>query len=93
MKVNFLGVGAQKAGTSALDAYLRMHPAICMATAKELHLFDDDRNFFQRALSGYADYHGQFAPGPATTLMGEITPIYMYWNDAPRRIWEYNPGI
>ncbi len=93
MKVNFLGVGAQKAGTSALDAYLRMHPALCMANVKEVHFFDDDRAFFQQAVSGYEGYHRQFAPTPATALVGEITPAYIYWNDAPRRIWQYNPAM
>jgi hypothetical protein len=93
VRVGFLGVGAQKAGTSALDAYLRMHPAVCMANVKEVHLFDDERTFFQRALSGYEAYHRQFAPTPATVLYGEITPAYMYWDAAPRRIWEYNPRM
>lgn len=93
MKVSFLGVGAQKAGTSALDAYLRAHPALCMSKIKEVHLFDDDQTFFQRALGGYAAYHGQFAPTSSAQLIGEITPAYMYWNDAPRRIWEYNPAM
>jgi hypothetical protein len=93
VKVNFLGVGAQKAGTSALDAYLRTHPALCMARVKEVHLFDDDQNFFKRALGGYADYHRHFAPTSGTQLLGEITPAYIYWNEAPRRIWEYNPAM
>ena len=93
MKVHFLGVGAQKAGTSALDVYLRSHPGLCMARMKELHLFDDDQNFFKRALGGYADYHRQFAPASSGQLVGEITPAYMYWNEAPRRIWEYNPAM
>src|SRR5690606_10116484 len=26
-------------------------------------------------------------------LHGEATPIYMYWRDAPRRIYQYNPAI
>lgn len=93
MKIDFLGVGAQKAGTSALDAYLRLHPALCMAKVKEVHLFDDDSGFARRALSGFADYHAQFAPTTATALCGEITPVYMYHTDAPRRIWEYNPAM
>jgi hypothetical protein len=93
VKVGFLGVGAQKAGTSALDAYLRTHPGLCLARVKELHLFDDDENFFKRALGGYADYHRQFAPTSAAQILGEITPAYMYWNEAPRRIWEYNPAM
>jgi hypothetical protein len=93
VKVGFLGVGAQKAGTSALDAYLRTHPGLCLGRVKELHLFDDDQNFFKRALGGYADYHRHFAPTSGTQLVGEITPAYMYWNEAPRRIWEYNPAM
>ncbi|HVN35608.1 MAG TPA: sulfotransferase domain-containing protein [Casimicrobiaceae bacterium] len=93
VKVNFLGVGAQKAGTSALDAYLRTHPALCMAKVKEVHLFDDDKSFFKRSLGGYAEYHTHFAPTSAAQIVGEITPAYMYWNEAPRRIWEYNPAM
>ena len=93
MKVGFLGVGAQKAGTSALDAYLRTHPSLCMAKVKEVHLFDDDQTFFQRTLGGYAAYHRLFAPVSSSQLIGEITPAYMYWNEAPRRIWEYNPAM
>ena len=93
MKVGFLGVGVQKAGTSSLDAYLRTHPGLCMAKVKEVHLFDDDRTYFKRTLDGYAAYHRQFAPTSSTQLIGEITPAYMYWNDAPRRIWEYNPAM
>jgi hypothetical protein len=93
MKVGFLGVGAQKAGTSALDAYLRTHPGLCMAKVKEVHLFDDDRNFVKRSLDGYAEYHRQFAPTSTAQILGEITPAYMYWNDAPRRIWEYNRAM
>jgi len=93
VKVGFLGVGAQKAGTSALDAYLRTHAGLCMAKVKEVHLFDDDQNYFKRALGGFADYHRHFAPTSSSQLVGEITPAYMYWNDAPRRIWEYNPAM
>jgi hypothetical protein len=93
MKVGFLDVGAQKAGTSVLDAYLRAHPALCKARMKEVHLFDDERTFHQRSLSGFDAYHRKFAPTPATALLGEITPAYMHWNDAPRRIWEYNRAM
>lgn len=93
MKVDFLGVGVQKAGTSALDAYLRQHPALAMARVKEVHYFDDETAFGRRPDAGHADYHRHFAPTVATALVGEITPSYMYWTDAPRRIWEYNPAM
>lgn len=93
MKVSFLGVGAQKAGTSALDTYLGTHPGLCMAKVKEVHLFDDDKTFFKRSVGGYAEYLRQFAPTSTAQLLGEVTPAYMYWNDAPRRIWEYNSAM
>ena len=43
MKVDFIVCGAQKAGTTALDAYLRAHPEIGMANWKEVHFFDFEK--------------------------------------------------
>lgn len=91
-KVDFLVVGAQKAGTTALDAYLRLHPEICMAKIKEVHFFDND-NYFANDKADYKAYHSFFDPLPSQRLLGETTPSYMYWLEAPRRIWEYNPDI
>lgn len=45
MKVDFLIVGAQKSGTSALDRYLREHGDIEMARRREVHFFDDEARF------------------------------------------------
>jgi hypothetical protein len=91
-KVDFLIAGTQKGGTSALDAYLREHPAICMANRKEVHFFDNERIFSQQEID-YAVYHALFSPRPLQKLLGEATPIYMYWYDAPRRIWQYNSAM
>lgn len=85
-------VGTQKGGTTTLDGYLRLHPAICMASKKEVHFFDDDR-YFVHGKVDYGAYHSFFDPRPSHRLLGETTPSYMYWLDAPRRIWEYNPDI
>ena len=41
MYPDFLGIGAQKAGTSWLHFNLRQHPGIWMAPLKEIHYFDD----------------------------------------------------
>jgi hypothetical protein len=41
MYPDFLGIGAQKAGTSWLNHNLRHHPGIWMPPVKELHYFDD----------------------------------------------------
>lgn len=91
-KVSFLVCGAQKAGTTTLDAYLRQHPGICMANHKELHYFDSD-NFFLYQHPNYRLYHDFFEPKTDQQIWGETTPIYMYWYSSPRRIWQYNPEM
>jgi hypothetical protein len=45
MLVNFLIVGTQKGGTTALAQFLSSHPQICVAPAKEVHFFDYDQNY------------------------------------------------
>jgi hypothetical protein len=92
MRVNFVIGGTQKGGTSALDSFLRQHPGICMPeTKKELHFFDREENF--NGKPAYQKYHAHFRPAPNHHATGEATPIYMYWNSAPYRIWSYNPAM
>lgn len=92
MLVNFLVAGTQKGGTSALDAYLREHPQICMADKKEVHFFDNEDNF-AIGTPDYNRYHAAFSPTHEHRAIGESPPIYMYWDAAPRWIWEYNPEM
>lgn len=92
MKVDFVIGGTQKGGTSALDSFLRQHPEICLPDSrKELHFFDNEENFAGRP--SYKKYHAEFKPQPGQRVIGEATPIYMYWNAAPYRIWSYNPQM
>lgn len=88
-KVNFLVAGTQKGGTTALDYYLRTHPDISMAREKEVHFFDNDKNF--QGDVDYSAYHSHFDNQEG--VVGESTPIYMYWLPAAKRIWEYNPDM
>ena len=91
-KVDFLVAGAQKSGTSALDAYLRDHPELCFPRQKELHFFDKDRLFATEPVD-YARYHALFDPKPPQRLLGESTPAYLYWPQAVERIARYNPRM
>ena len=59
-----------------------------MASVKEVHFFDTEDNF-RGGAPDYEVYHRSFDFTTTRTLRGEATPIYMYWQDAPRRIWEY----
>ena len=92
MRVDFVIGGTQKGGTSALDSFLRQHPEICMPeTKKELHFFDREEEF--RGKPDYEKYHAHFDPKPQHRVIGEASPIYMYWETAPYRIWSYNPKM
>src|ERR1700738_1810555 len=89
MRVDFVIGGTQKGGTSALDSFLRQHPEICMPdTRKELHFFDREADD-----TDYEKYHANFKPKPQQRVIGEASPIYMYWETAPYRIWKYNPKM
>jgi len=92
LKVDFLIAGVQKGGTSSLDAYLRQHPQIRMADSKEVHFFDEEAHFATGA-PDYEVYHRNFGVKDSALIYGEATPIYFYWSDSMRRIWEYNRNI
>jgi hypothetical protein len=89
-RVNFVVIGAQKAGTTALYDYLADDPAIGLSDVKEVHFFDDESQDW--AAPDYGAYHAHFpADGPA--IRGEATPIYIYWPNALERIAAYNPAM
>ncbi len=91
-QIGFIICGAQKGGTTALDQYLRMHPEICMADKKEVHFFDNDKYFVDQKPE-FLKYHFNFSPKTHHKIIGEATPIYMYWENAIERIYNYNPDI
>lgn len=66
---DFLGIGAQKAGTTWLHANLAAHPGVFLPATKELHYFDWN---WYRPLR---DYAREFAAA-GDRLKGEITPSY-----------------
>lgn len=91
MRVDFLIAGTQKGGTSALYDYLLGHPGLCLSDVKETHFFDTEAHFAGPSVD-YLPLHAHFRPLPGQ-LLGEATPITMYWADAPRRVWQYSPDV
>lgn len=92
-RIDFLLIGAQKSGTTALDAYLRQHPRLYLPiTRKELHFFDND-DYFVGGRPDYGIYEANFRHALHGQLLGETTPSYMFWYSAPQRIWTYNPAV
>jgi hypothetical protein len=89
--VNFVIAGTQKGGTTSLNKYLRKHPDVLMARRKEVHFFDNEKHDWESG--NYDAYHAEFRANLRGKLMGEATPIYMYWNGAAARIHKYNPRM
>jgi len=84
---DFLILGAQKAGTTALYSYLRRHPSITGPSWKEVSYFD--RHYAR----GEAWYRGNF-PNKARTrgkLVGEASPSYLFHPLGPQRVRELVP--
>jgi len=92
-KPDFLIVGAQKSGTSALFGILKQHSKITGAIRKEIHFFDNEKNFNP---VNYKKYHVLFPlPNkvPKGNLIFEATPSYIYNPKAAERIFKYNPDL
>src|SRR4051794_15060794 len=88
---DFVIVGAQKAGTTSLYAYLRAHPNVLPAASKEVHFFDTCEwdsgpeayraNFPMRAHMQFARWFRR-----AAVITGEATPYYLYHPLAAERL-------
>jgi hypothetical protein len=83
----FLGLGAQRAGTTWLYACLAEHPEVFMTRKKELYFFH--RNYEL----GLGWYEQQFAEAGDRVARGEITPDYMYREVALQRIGRDLPDV
>jgi hypothetical protein len=84
---DFLVLGAQKAGTTALYEYLRRHPQITGPSWKEVSFFD------RHWARGERWYRGNL-PNLARKrekLVGEASPSYVFHPLAPQRVQEVVP--
>lgn len=70
----FLGIGAQKAGTSWLHKNMAQHPELFLPRRKELHYFCCR---FETPLSGYLHHFND----AGDRMIGEITPEYSIISD------------
>jgi Sulfotransferase domain len=82
---DFLILGAQKSGTTALFAYLRQHPSVSGPFWKEVSFFD------RHYVRGARWYRGNF-PLRRGRIVGEASPSYVLHPLAPRRVGELVPN-
>jgi hypothetical protein len=76
---DFLILGAQKAGTTALYAYLRWHPEITGPSFKEV-------SFFDRHYAKGERWYRAHMPVRRRSLVGEASPSYLFHPLAPERV-------
>lgn len=92
--LDFMIIGAQKAGTTALSHFLSQHPAVAMARGKEVHLFDaQDYSKHWAANEINQRYAAYFDGASSALLWGEATPIYLYWSQIIPELNRYNPAL
>jgi hypothetical protein len=77
---DFLILGAQKAGTTAVYSYLRWHPGITGPAWKEVSYFD---RHYRR---GIRWYRGHFPMRAGDRIVGEASPGYLFHPLAPERV-------
>jgi len=82
---DFLILGAQKAGTTALYAYLRWHPEITGPSFKEV-------SFFDRHYAKGERWYRAHMPARRRSLVGEASPSYLFHPLAPERVAAMLPG-
>lgn len=86
MLPTFVGIGAQRTGTTWIHECLAEHPEVCVPHAKkELHFFN---RHFERGIAWYAS---QFHVLPQHKAIGEITPNYLSYEVSIPRMAEVIP--
>lgn len=88
MLPDFIGVGAQKSGTSWIFACLEEHPEICMPV-KEIHFFSK-KKLYEKGLKWYKK---QFKYCNSKHKIGEFSTTYLHSNEALNKIYLHYPNI
>jgi hypothetical protein len=90
---NFIIVGAQKAGTTALFHMLQQHSQLIGSKTKEIHYFDNDETYSNNSIEYYHSHFINETKDESPKLFFEATPIYLYHPDVPKRLYSYNPNL
>lgn len=88
-KIELIIVGAQKAGTTSLNNYLRGHPDISGHKAVEFSFFTDQEEYEKGFHNAYNRY---FEPKGKNTIVAKNVTITLNEKSLPR-LKEHNPNI
>lgn len=85
---DFLIIGAQKAGTTAIFNYVSKHPQVEIPLKKEIHYFD--LNFYKSKKWYLAHFPSKLSQ---EKLTGEATPYYLFHPFVAERVAKLFPNI
>ena len=90
---DFIIIGAQKCGTTALYVLLTNHPSVKPAGVRELHFFDLPERFAKGP-----EWYRRCFPTPQwkngrRSITGEKTPYYLFHPHVPERMAEVVPRV
>lgn len=97
---NFLLIGAARAGTTAVDRYLRQHPQVFLPRVKEpcFFAFADKKPSYRRgkfafAATSAAKYESLYADRKPGQLAGDLSTPYLYlYQQTIANIRRYHPA-
>jgi len=97
-QIDFLGIGAPKAGTTWLGKCLEEHPQICFPSEKEINFFNKNdfyyiKKKFVNYNKGFNWYKKFFNNCSQGQISGEFSVTYLYDKEAPKLIYKHNPNV
>ena len=102
---DFLLIGAAKSGTTALFNFLKQHPDIYGCPVLEPNFFalegsnqvfagpGDGRTIERNSVRDKQAYQQLFSDASEAQCVGEVSPLYLYHEEAPARIKQYVPNM
>lgn len=95
-KVDFVGIGAPKCGTTKIARLLAGHPEICLSEPKEIQYFNERATYLEetpnpKRMRDMDWYSNHFNHCSIESVKGEFATVYMYCPDAARLIYEAFP--
>lgn len=86
---DFIVIGAQKSGTTALFKFLSEHPKIYLPPQKEVQYFSND-NFYSKGIKWCS--HEFYNNVNENMMCGDVSPQYMIYKKVPLRIKKALPN-
>jgi len=98
----FIGLGTARSGSTSIYYYLSEHPEVFLATPKELQFFSFYGNLpkytgpgdhIYNNITNYKSYLQKFDNVKLEKALGEISPIYLYFENSAERIKKHLPNV